>query len=292
MKFATNRSAFRSSLEKYVYGFSIVLLLSGASIVEAITVTPGVLAGSGGAHGTISPNSPQTVAAGSVVVFALSADAGYSASATSSCGGALAGDSFTTAPITADCSVTAKFLPITTFSAPSATGTGMISASFTGGSGCIFDPTPEFIPVTGNPKSPPAGSAPASVTFPHGLFDFSLVNCTESPTVTMTITYPTALPPGTQYWKYGPTPGNVTPHWYVLPATISGNTVTFTIADGALGDDDLSANFEIIDQGGPGVGPVSAGTSIPTLSDWGLLLLFALLLIAAHLRNRFGSPGS
>ncbi len=81
----------------------------------------------------------------------------------------------------------------------------------------------------------------------------------------LTITYPTALPAGTVYWKYGPTPGNASPTWYKMPATLAGNTATFTITDGGLGDDDLTANGSIVDQGGPGV---PGAVDIPTLSEW------------------------
>jgi hypothetical protein len=89
------------------------------------------------------------------------------------------------------------------------------------------------------------------------------------------MTYPQALQAGTAYWKYGPTAANTSPHWYILPATIVGNTATFTIVDGGLGDDDLAANGVIVDQGGPGF-----SNSIPTL-DWRGLLLLTLLIAAA-----------
>jgi hypothetical protein len=82
-------------------------------------------------------------------------------------------------------------------------------------------------------------------------------------------------------------------HWYVLPATIAGVTATFTITDGGLGDDDLTANGTIVDQGGPGVG--IGGEAVPTLSQW-MLILLALLVgasgvwIRQHvLRSRMGS---
>jgi hypothetical protein len=71
----------------------------------------------------------------------------------------------------------------------------------------------------------------------------------------------------------------------VLPAVISGNTVTFSITDGGLGDDDLPANGVIVDQGGPGVPSI---TAIPTLSEWALAFL-ALLLVrlgAQRVRRR------
>jgi len=130
-----------------------------------------------------------------------------------------------------------------------------------------------FIPLSGSPKSPP-DAPPAGVSFPYGLFDFVLTGGQAGSTATLTITYPAALPPGTVYWKYGPTPGNAVPHWYQLPAVIAGNTATFSITDGGLGDDDLTANGTIVDQGGPGV---PGATGIPTLSEWGMILLSGLM---------------
>ncbi|MDS4032118.1 MAG: IPTL-CTERM sorting domain-containing protein [Candidatus Contendobacter sp.] len=177
---------------------------------------------------------------------------------------------------------------VTSFTGPTATGTGNATATVTGGgNACGFVPTPQFVAVASVPAPPPAG-----YTFPHGLFSFTLANCNPGETVTLTITYPAApaLPPGTLYWKYGPTPGQPTPHWYMLSATIGGNTASFSITDGGLGDDDLSANRTIVDQGGPGVPGAGDGTTgIPTLHEWALLLLSALfggLLWRA--RRRFG----
>ncbi|MCK9469445.1 MAG: YncE family protein, partial [Porticoccaceae bacterium] len=141
----------------------------------------------------------------------------------------------------------------TSYTAPSAAGTGAISASFTGGgAGCGYS-VRQYIPLSGHAASPPAGSAPAGVSFPHGLFDFTTGGCTPGSTITMVVTYPQALPAGTVYWKYGPTPTDGSYHWYQLPAVIAGNTATFSITDGGLGDDDLTANGIIVDQGGPGV---------------------------------------
>src|ERR1019366_109140 len=101
---------------------------------------------------------------------------------------------------------------------------------------------------SGHPKSPP--NLPAGFSFPQGLFDFVLNTGTAGSAATITITYPSALPAGAVYWKYGPSPagyncsgaGCADAHWYQFPAVIAGNTVTLTITDGALGDDDLTAN--------------------------------------------------
>lgn len=43
-----------------------------------------------------------------------------------------------------------------------------------------------------------------------------------------------------------------------LPAVIADNTVIFSITDGGLGDDDLTANGTIVDPGGPNVGGTSS----------------------------------
>jgi hypothetical protein len=73
----------------------------------------------------------------------------------------------------------------------------------------------------------------------------------------------------------------------VLPATISGNTITFNITDGGLGDDDLTADGLVTDQGGPGAGG-GAIEPIPTLSEWAMILLAAMLgLSGMAMRRRF-----
>ncbi|MBU2170572.1 MAG: IPTL-CTERM sorting domain-containing protein [Gammaproteobacteria bacterium] len=140
-----------------------------------------------------------------------------------------------------------------------------------------------FIPLTGHPKSPSV-APPSGVSFPMGLFDLVAISGVPGSSFTVKLTYPTALPTGTQYWKYGATPSNPAPHWYAYPgAVISGNTITLTVVDGQQGDDDLLPNAVILDPGGPALlaaGPGGA-TAIPTLSEWGRLLLVVLMVVAA-----------
>ncbi len=172
------------------------------------------------------------------------------------------------------------------FTGPVATGLGDATVTITGGGfACNFASqgtgaaqSAFFIPVTGNAKSPPLGTAPAS--FPFGLLDFVLLGCDAGSTVSFSITYPVQIPPGAQYWKYGPTAAQPSPHWYVLPVTVSGNTVAFTITDGGLGDDDLTANGVVADQGGPGVGGAATIEQIPTLSQWAVIALAVLLAMS------------
>jgi hypothetical protein len=189
-----------------------------------------------------------------------------------------------------------------TVSLPNGTGSTVSSGGYgasASGGGWVFAPsgtgglqTSGFIGTTGSAKSPP--SLPAGYSFPYGLFDFVLLNGSVGATGTITVTYPSALPAGAVYWKYGPTSGNASPHWYSLPegtgpGTISISpdrlTVTLTIADGGLGDDDLKSNGVIVDQGGPGV-PVATTQSVPTLSEWGRLLLAVCIAVLAGLAIR------
>ena len=160
---------------------------------------------------------------------------------------------------------------------------GNVIAAITGGT-CIGFATGS----TGFPTPPTP--LPSGVTFPYDMFGFTAICPNSGGTLTLTMTYPNPLPTGTQYWKYGPTSDNHTPHWYVLDAILTGNTATFTITDGGLGDDDLTANGNIEDQGGPGVtnGATNGATGIPTLSEWSLLLLSILLGILGFRRWHYG----
>jgi hypothetical protein len=194
------------------------------------------------------------------------------------------------ASTSADNSVTFDGIGSKTFSAPSATGSGTITATFTGGGvGCGFTSSQYIAAPPGSGDVPPT-VPPGSIFFPHGLFAFTIGGCTPGSTLSFTITYPSDLPAGTQYWKYGPETGNTTPHWYVLPASIVGNVATFTITDGGQGDDDLAANGSIVDQGGPGTPIAGMAHQTPTLSEWALILLALLLLAfsAPALRRRLG----
>lgn len=81
-------------------------------VTDSVIVTP-----SAGPGGQITPNTPQSVEVLTSVEFTLSASPGYAIGAVAgSCGGTLAGAVFTTAPVEADCTVQASFVPQTTSS--------------------------------------------------------------------------------------------------------------------------------------------------------------------------------
>lgn len=75
-----------------------------------------------GAGGAITPKSAGATG-GSTVVFTVTPNTGYSISSVTGCGGTLSGGSYTTAPVTADCSVTASF-SINTYTVSTSAGTG------------------------------------------------------------------------------------------------------------------------------------------------------------------------
>jgi YVTN family beta-propeller protein len=84
---------------------------SGASALVTPTAAPAsfTVTPSAGANGSISPNAPQLVNAGSSTMFTITPNSGYSASVSGSCGGTLVGSTYTTNMVTANCTVIANF---------------------------------------------------------------------------------------------------------------------------------------------------------------------------------------
>lgn len=81
------------------------LLADGRLDLPRYTVTPAA-----GAHGTIAPSTPQTVDQGSTFDFTVTPDDGYQVGSVTGCGGTLNGGTYTIAPATTDCTVTATFV--------------------------------------------------------------------------------------------------------------------------------------------------------------------------------------
>ncbi|GKS93054.1 IPTL-CTERM sorting domain-containing protein [Acidovorax sp. SUPP2825] len=165
------------------------------------------------------------------------------------------------------------------FTGASPAGSGQITASLTGVSGCTFDAAQTAFEV---PSSRPAGAQ-----FPQGVFRFVATTCAGK--VTVTLKYPQALVAGSRFMKYGPrTVGAAQSEWFEWPgAQINGDTVTFDIEDNGPGDADPAVGT-ISDPGGPAViaaAPASAA-AIPTLSHFGLAMLTALLGLLAWHRRR------
>ncbi len=141
---------------------------------------------------------------------------------------------------------------------------------------CSFNAVPNILTEAQMPEQDRA------FDYPFDLVEFNIFGCPATNDVTLTFTVGT--PPGTPanlsglvYRKYGPTPGNASPHWYNFMyngqtgAEISGNVVTLHFIDGQRGDDDLTANGTIVDQGGGG-----RGTPAPAMTEWGMIIFLVL----------------
>jgi hypothetical protein len=131
--------------------------------------------------------------------------------------------------------------------------------------------------------NPSPGNSPAGISFPYGFFEFAVSGMGTGGSTTVTLYLPSNTALNT-YHKYGPTPDDHTSHWYQF--MYDGTTgaeifheadrtrIVLHFRDGQRGDDDLSANGLIIDQGGPGQQP---GAAIPTLNEWGMIFMSILL---------------
>jgi len=99
------------------------------------------------------------------------------------------------------------------------------------------------------------------VDFPLGLFDFAVTGVETGAAFSVTLTLHNNEISPNSYWKYGPTPDNPSDHWYNFTfdaqtgtgAIVNGNTITLHFVDGLRGDDDLQANGQIADPGGPAI---------------------------------------
>ena len=113
------------------------------------------------------------------------------------------------------------------------------TAYFTASHGCVAD-------IQALAEIPPG--APSGVSFPHGMFEFSISCLTPGQSVTVTIELPEDVPVGYVWWKYQDG------EWYSLPnETDDGdNIMTIRLTDGGLGDADGVADGFISDPGGPG----------------------------------------
>ena len=110
-----------------------VVTMNAARFVEAsFALKTYVVTPSAGANGTMTPNTPQTVTHNATTSFTVTPATGYHIDSATGCGGTLSGSTYTTGPITADCTVSATF----------AINTYTISASVSGGHGTVTVVTP------------------------------------------------------------------------------------------------------------------------------------------------------
>ena len=168
------------------------------------------------------------------------------------------------ATVNAPMTCTAAFNLVTTVTIPAAAGNGTITLT-TESPGCGF--------YSVSAKTEAQVGSDASYDYLYGLVEFTL-SCAAAD---VTITFPGDISDKT-YRKYGPTtPGNAaTAAWYDFNnVTVNSSTsITLHLQDGQLGDD-TGVDGIIVDQGGPG--QALAAAAIPTMTDWGMIILIVLL---------------
>ena len=112
----------------------------------------------------------------------------------------------------------------------------------------------------------------------------------RTPQAEVVVRYSQPVPEGSVYLKYGPSPEGLdctgaaacqAPHWYVLPGAQFAPdrmSVRLTLTDGGAGDSDGAIDSHIADPGLPVLLAAAPGgaQAIPTLGEWGVLLLSAL----------------
>jgi RHS repeat-associated protein/uncharacterized repeat protein (TIGR01451 family) len=115
--------------------------------------------------------------------------------------------------------------------------------------------------AVGNPSP---GDAPAGVEFPVGFFAFVVQGLAPGGSTVVTVFLPPDVEP-TTYYKHGPTPAEVAPHWYAFSydpptgAWIDANRVLLHLVDGERGDGDLTADGKIEEPGAPANAPIPVG---------------------------------
>lgn len=86
-----------------------VTLWANTSVTSNFDVLSYTVIPSAGVNGSLSPSTPQSVNFNQTTNFTVTPDSGYRINGVSGCGGSLSGSTYTTGPITTDCTVTASF---------------------------------------------------------------------------------------------------------------------------------------------------------------------------------------
>jgi hypothetical protein len=295
----------------------------GDQILMSIRVSePLIVTATADEGGSVNPGTAE-VPQGATASFVVTADPGYKAlSPVTTCGsgGGWFDGTWRTGPITSDCDLQFRFglVEIIPPTDPTEPGQGTGAEIVPGDSddpAWVLDAarTRGFLSLTDatDRHGDPIPAPPGDYSYPFALFDFTLHQGAAGTSTTMVINYPAELPEETIYLKYGYASAgdraDDVRSWYGLDATryeIEGSRITLFLQDGAQGDDDWQVNSEIVDPGVPGLpadfhyeppgpgpdpgpGPGEAVT-IPTLSQWGMILLSGLLglLAWASIRRR------
>jgi hypothetical protein len=225
---------------------------SAATTVTATFAQQYYLTMSAGSGGSVLPSSGW-YNGGTNVQISATPNSGYAFSSwTGSGSGSYTGTSnSTTVTVNGQVEEAAAFAQTQTGS------TSDISSSTGVGAVTIHVPSGTLTGLSAISESSLPTSGKPDLQFPYGFFRFTITGITPGSTATITITLPTNLPAGAQYWKYQSGVGwvDMTAH---MGGNNGGNTITLTITDGGVGDQDGAANGVIVDDGAPGI-PANSG---------------------------------
>lgn len=133
---------------------------------------------------------------------------------------------------------------------------------------------------------------PPGFSYPYGQMGFHATGCPTGGALNVRLAFPGNVPAGAQLLKYT---GSAWVNWASTPA--GANALSFSVTDAtapgnAAATGDLNPNPGVIDDPVVLAVPLAlpAGVAIPTLSEWGMLLLATLMGLAmfgtAHSRRR------
>lgn len=185
------------------------------------------------------------------------------------------GTNTVTVVVTAPDGVTTKTytITLTRTGLQSVTGSGTTLSIGNPSASCTLVNT-QFTPRAGL-AGPQQSSLPAGYAYPYPAVDFKAEQCAMNSDLTVTLTFAGTVPANAVLLKYE---AMATPPWQrFTPSSIIGNQVTYTIRDGGALDGDKAVNGEFIDPVILAAPPAAGAQGIPTLSEWALALLTALL---------------
>jgi len=143
-------------------------------------------------------------------------------------------------------------------SPPTPNGTGKIHVEVTGTSGASLT---EVLGISDLNSRLTTSGKPVGYEFPDGLSSFKVVGVNPGSTITVVVTFPSAIPAGSKVYKV-----DTTGFHEVAGAVVNGNAVTLTLTDGGQGDGDGQANGIIADPVGVAA-PASSGTGSVDVSS-------------------------
>jgi hypothetical protein len=136
-------------------------------------------------------------------------------------------------------------------SPPSSNGTGKIHIEVSGPPGISLT---EALGISDTNSRLSTSGKPAGYEFRDGMSSFKVVGLLPGGTVTVVVTFPSAIPAGSKVYKV-----DTNGFHEVVGAVINGNAVTMTLTDGGQGDSDGQVNGIIVDPVGVAA-PAASGT--------------------------------